>query len=385
MLTRMVLLGAVLAAFGLGQSSVGYPRGKWREPKPMPRTLNPSTGVHDTGFLTVTIDDVGGQEGWRYTCLWPDTTSIGHLYWNWLAVGLDSNQVVDGSDFEWQATPGGSLAILEPGPLADEQGQAEFADFGCLVRVRQHSYAWNAEPDQDYIIVAYTVVNTSGSRQDSVLIAHRTDFDVMGDHGGAMTDMSGFDSARTLAYMWDVSSMVHAGVSILSGRFHAYHTGWHNMNDADKYYIMNLPGADPATPFPDDYCIWLSAGPYQLPAGDSFEVAFAYLAGDSLADLQSSADEALAKWQQLSVAETRLARPDAREATTICRGVLFLPPASGVQRGASSVLLDISGRKVMDLKSGANDVPALSPGVYFMRAVGGERSAVSCRKVIVTR
>jgi hypothetical protein len=385
MLIRMMLLGAVLATVGLGQPSGEYPPGKWREPKPVPRTLYPSTGVHDTGLIAVTIDDVGGQEGWKYTCLWPDTTGRDHLFWDWLAVGLDSNQVVDGWDFEWQTTPGGSLSILEPGPLADEEGMAQFADAGGLVRVRQHSYAWDAEPDQDYIIVGYTVVNTSGSQQDSLLIAHRVDFDVMGDHGGAMTDMSGFDSTKTLAYMWDAGYTVHAAVCLLSGAFRGYHTGWHTNDDYDKYSVMNLPGADPATPSPGDYCIWLSAGPYQLPAGDSVEVAFAFLMGDSLADLQSNADRALAKWRRLSVVETRPSRLETQLTTTICRGTLVLSEASSHKPQATCWLLDIAGRKVLDLRPGPNDVSGLSPGVYFMREARAQAQAQAVRKLVVTK
>jgi hypothetical protein len=72
---------------------------------------------------------------------------------------------------------------------------------------------------------------------------------------------------------------------------------------------------------------------------------------------------------------------------TVVRGVLLLlPPASGVERRASSVLLDIAGRKVLDLHAGTNDVSNLAPGVYFVRerlAVGGERSTV--RKVVIAR
>ena len=48
-------------------------------------------------------------------------------------------------------------------------------------------------------------------------------------------------------------------------------------------------------------------------------------------------------------------------------------------------LLDISGRKMLDLKVGANDVSGLAPGVYFVRAVSCKPSAVSCSKVVVTR
>ncbi len=50
-------------------------------------------------------------------------------------------------------------------------------------------------------------------------------------------------------------------------------------------------------------------------------------------------------------------------------------------------LLDASGRKVMDLQPGANDVRALAPGVYFVRygpsAVSRELSVIT--KVVVTR
>jgi len=49
--------------------------------------------------------------------------------------------------------------------------------------------------------------------------------------------------------------------------------------------------------------------------------------------------------------------------------------------------LDISGRSVLDLRPGANDVWALAPGVYFVRevpqAAGHQPHAV--RKVVVAR
>jgi hypothetical protein len=78
---------------------------------------------------------------------------------------------------------------------------------------------------------------------------------------------------------------------------------------------------------------------------------------------------------------------DVRRANlpSVVRGVLYLPLASSVEREASRVLLDISGRKVLDLKPGANDVRSLALGVYFVRAVSGKLSAASCQKVIVAR
>jgi len=77
----------------------------------------------------------------------------------------------------------------------------------------------------------------------------------------------------------------------------------------------------------------------------------------------------------------------SRLTATIVRGVLFLPGASSVMRGASCVLLDISGRKVMDLRPGANDVRALAPGVYFVREGGEsrEQGGAGIRKVVIQR
>jgi len=68
---------------------------------------------------------------------------------------------------------------------------------------------------------------------------------------------------------------------------------------------------------------------------------------------------------------------------TIVRGVLRVPASSAV-RGASCVLLDISGREAMRLNSGVNDVSRLSPGVYFVHSSIDNRLS-TIAKVVVTR
>jgi len=80
--------------------------------------------------------------------------------------------------------------------------------------------------------------------------------------------------------------------------------------------------------------------------------------------------------------EEEAARPGVRTAKlpTIVRGVLMMEDR-GRKTEDRAELVDISGRKVMDLRPGANDVRALVPGVYFVR----ETSAQAVRKVVVTR
>jgi hypothetical protein len=71
---------------------------------------------------------------------------------------------------------------------------------------------------------------------------------------------------------------------------------------------------------------------------------------------------------------------------TIAGRVLFVPNAIGCESQAPS-LLDIGGRKVMDLKPGTNDVRALAPGVYFVREQPQTAShkPQAIRKVVVTK
>jgi hypothetical protein len=71
---------------------------------------------------------------------------------------------------------------------------------------------------------------------------------------------------------------------------------------------------------------------------------------------------------------------------TVVRGVMVLDAAGGRRStGSRAELLDISGRKVLDLLPGANDVRALAPGVYFVREAQAQAQAQAVRKVIVTR
>ncbi|UCG43968.1 MAG: hypothetical protein JSU73_04985 [candidate division WOR-3 bacterium] len=79
---------------------------------------------------------------------------------------------------------------------------------------------------------------------------------------------------------------------------------------------------------------------------------------------------------------------DEPRVPTIVRGALRLGAADGRRNpGAGAELLDIAGRKVMDMKPGPNEVRHVAPGVYFVRGPqtedGKPRTAV--RKVVIQR
>ena len=73
---------------------------------------------------------------------------------------------------------------------------------------------------------------------------------------------------------------------------------------------------------------------------------------------------------------------------TVFRGVLFLPKSVRPSASASSSanwLLDAAGRKVAVLHTGANDVSAFAPGVYFVRLESRGASHKPFAKVVVTK
>ena len=83
------------------------------------------------------------------------------------------------------------------------------------------------------------------------------------------------------------------------------------------------------------------------------------------------------------------ANDDVRRADlpSIVRGVLYVPERTRTS-SSTSCLLDISGRRVTNLRPGPNDVRALAPGVYFVQQKGSRgRGFGDSRvpKVIVTR
>jgi hypothetical protein len=77
----------------------------------------------------------------------------------------------------------------------------------------------------------------------------------------------------------------------------------------------------------------------------------------------------------------RLQATSSKLGPTIVRGVLLLPGDRRPATGDRSALLDVGGRKVMDLRPGANDVRSLAPGVYFVREAQAQVQAI--RKVVI--
>ncbi len=100
---------------------------------------------------------------------------------------------------------------------------------------------------------------------------------------------------------------------------------------------------------------------------------------------------------RVGLEEGQLQASNLKPQATLVRGVLNLQVDSRQQAVDRAELLDASGRKVLDLRPGANDIRHLAPGVYFVVApspsssrhegerVGVRRYHASFAKIVVTR
>lgn len=88
----------------------------------------------------------------------------------------------------------------------------------------------------------------------------------------------------------------------------------------------------------------------------------------------------------VGIAECKAGQRSRNRTLSICRGVLTCQPTASCAQLAAE-LLDLSGRKVMDLQPGENDVRHLAPGVYFVRRPMTEdgRPRAAVRKVVIQR
>lgn len=172
------------------------------------------------------------------------------------------------------------------------------------VKVTQRNYTWQ---NDKFIIVEYQISNVTDTRIDTLFAGISANFDIQ----GAGNNQAIWDTANKMGYMYNKSTRnLYAGVQLLTNqKAHYYiidHLSAINLIDdyqfttAEKYAslsssIFNEQSTDGA----QDVQQTLSAQVNNLKPGETRTVAFAFLAGDNLADLQASAAIAQNKFTQL--------------------------------------------------------------------------------------
>ncbi|MFQ5598949.1 MAG: S8 family serine peptidase [Candidatus Krumholzibacteriia bacterium] len=290
--------------------------------------------THDINNIRTSVTSVG-RLGFAVTLGGNGSDGAGFTYKNGpnllfegaMMMGLSATQVSNaarasnpsGLDQHFVTLPDGVPRHLPPPIVSDQQSLALFDDSGAPlpigVTVRQDVFQYADAPDDDYIILKYRLTNDSGAALAGLWVGWFHDWDI--DGVNFATNRVGYDGSRGLGYAWDANGAVggaHVGTLVLTAPGTTSYRGIYNdQNDprnpgwgiydgfAPPEKWEALSGGFAVTEAgPSDVSNVVATGPLTIGAGESIDVAVAYVAGDDLADLQANADAAQTKWHGIA-------------------------------------------------------------------------------------
>lgn len=365
-------------------------------------------------YINIAINDVAttitskGRIGYNFD---NQTEGLGFTYMNGptlmyeggLMIGTTTATVSDyvrgasgaSSDVDFQ-----SLQLVQgvvPAVISEFDAKGRFRDNVAItpigIDVLHDAYAWTTTSDRKYIMVRYRIINNSAAALSDLYAGIFSDWDIM-DFNKNKAD---YDVATRMGYAYSTEQNgLYAGIKLLSpGTVNVYSidnvdggNGGINMFDGfttdEKYLSLATPRASAGNGTAEgvDVIHTVSSGPFNVDAGDTVEVAFALIAGESFDDLKSSAAAAQVKYDGLDFSVTQptgiteLTNPyQIRTFPNPASGSLFLSVSATKQGKLSFTLVDVAGRAVaaevhnqgVGKTQYLMDISTLNAGVYFLQ------------------
>jgi serine protease len=274
------------------------------------------------------------------------------------------------------------------------------ATYPLGISVTHRAHAWIAPGHAKYIIYDYVIHNNSATNYNSLYIGLYADWDIPPPNYA--TNVEGFDAPRRLCWAHDTQpGGVFAGIKVLTPggiNYYAFNNNGSNgsvsiydgFTKQEKYQTMSSLSrlASDTT----DISMMISSGPFSVAVGDSVHIAFALLAGDSLTQLQATADSAQQQFNSIGsgiheypvLADNFACFPNP--ATDFCTIQITLSTFSSVELNLYSVL----GENVVNIFSGYQnagsrqynfDTSKLSSGIYLCELKTGEGQMI--KKLVI--
>jgi serine protease len=278
------------------------------------------------------------------------------------------------------------------------EGNATFTDAGnpsaLGLSIKNTLTAYKNAPDDKYVIAEYEISNKTATTINNVYAGLFTDWDV--DEGGK--NLLRYDDGLRLAYCYASTPLSpYAGVKLLSTTASPafYPMSYQipgdfqedgNFTIAEKFATLSngIKSNTLGTGTGIDVMFTSGYGPYNLAPNQTVKVAFAFLAGDDLTDIKTSALAAQAKYGQITTAvnpdivlnqfSVSQNYPNPVNASTTF--TVYLP-----SNGKLNIeLFDLTGKRIktlfnIDEKKGNHDFSIdanlLNSGIYFYKASFG--------------
>jgi subtilisin family serine protease len=202
-----------------------------------------------------------------------------------------------------------SFKINIPGTKSDIQGMTIFNDNisqGKIgVNVTLQSYSYLDPANSNYIILRYTIANTSGADISNLFVGLFFDWDMI--EGSGANDLTDYDNTGNFGYVHHLGSNPDTtiGIGLLSNTNYGFYgiistgTGAWGYTDQDKWTALSS-GLTHTSAGPADIANVTSSGPYNIPANGSIDVAFALAADINLQNLRTVIANARAKYTTIT-------------------------------------------------------------------------------------
>ncbi len=281
------------------------------------------TLIANVGYVNIAINDIALSVAGNGRIGYHDIDQIGGLGFTYknkgsllyeagLMVGDNGAQISDGvrsagitTDNDFQALT--NIIEVIPSVHSDFDVDAIFNDNLAAsplpVIVHHSAFAWTSSGNRKYVILKYMIKNTGSIQLVNLYAGIFADWDI--DAVTFDSNRISFDAANKMGYAYYTGSKgIYAGIKLLSNSAPVVHYAIDNVVggaggvdlktggfDGDKKYLTLSTNRNNAgiAGGGDDVIDVLSSGPFIVDPGDSIEVAFALIAGDSLSDIQASA------------------------------------------------------------------------------------------------
>lgn len=218
---------------------------------------------------------------------------------------------------EFQVTQDGVLEYASDSPsrqkIVTQYATIPETDLPFEILIDQISYSWKKSdyPEaSDFIVMELVITNTNSFDLNDFFVAVSTNWDIDDFNGvdNPNLDWADWDEARQAGFMYDADDSdeldsIHTALVLLDGRFHAYRIipflveDDINSNpyiDSSRSDILSSSVVDRKDELlsPGNYMNIIVAGAYDIPRKKAIKISFAFVAGESLLELQRNIEEA---------------------------------------------------------------------------------------------
>ncbi len=235
-----------------------------------------------------------------------------------LILGTSSTKISDvargstGNSQNTDFTTEDVVTLFTPGEFADQEATTVYNDNGAGtsklgIRVKFHSYSFAEVPDNNYIILRYSIINTSASAISNLYAGLFFDWDFADANG----DITQYDYSGNYGYVFreDGVPNTYIGTALLSSADYNFwailndgsDTGfsiYDGFTDSEKWQAISSGiGKDFAGT--GDVSHVISQGAITIAAGDTIDVAFVIAAGVSKNIIASAVQHARDKYIEI--------------------------------------------------------------------------------------